>query len=349
MSLARTLTRGLKDLNYVEGLRRAFDDRPLQCSLYVTDRCNLDCHYCTEYDNSVPHPSLADLKRWVEKIRDLGTERIALVGGEPLMHPDIVELVRYCRELGFSTSLTTNGFLLSRELVKALEAAGLGVMQISVDRMTPSAVTRKSMKTLLDKLDLVMDSAIKLHVTGVICADTLDECEQVLETGLAKGVPTEIRLVHAGPDSVYRVDRGSRERVRALLQSMIARKKTGERIHTTLAMLEYQLDLLDGRQPEWTCTGGYKLFFVSAKGRFMECSMRPTAFHIEEMTRERMKTFYGKKACQDGCGVYCVVGTSMFYERPLHYVSGEIVPRALQLWSDVRRPSAPARVAATEP
>jgi hypothetical protein len=59
--------------------------------------------------------------------------------------------------------------------------------------------------------------------------------------------------------------------------------------------------------------------------------MRPTPYHIEEMTREKMKSFYRKKACQDGCGVYCVVGTSMFYEHPLRYLKGEIGPRALQL------------------
>ncbi len=340
MAAAPRLRRAFRDLNYVEALRRAFDGRPLQCSLYVTDQCNLDCHYCTEYDNAVPHPSLETLKARVRKIRELGTERIALVGGEPLTHPDIVELTRTCRDLGFSTSLTTNGFLLSRDLVAALEDAGLGVMQISVDRMTPSPVTRKSMKTILPKLDLVMSSRIKLHITGVICADTIDECEAVLETGLARGVPTEIRLVHAGPDGVHRVDPGSRERLRALIQSMIDRKNAGEKIHTTRAILDYQLALLDGRQPEWTCTGGYKLFFVSAKGRFMECSMKPTPYHIDEMTPELMRSFYRKKECQRGCGVYCVVGTSMFYERPVRYVSGEVVPRARQLLAELREPAA---------
>jgi hypothetical protein len=34
----------------------------------VTDRCNLDCAYCTEYDNSWPHPSLDDLKKWIREI-----------------------------------------------------------------------------------------------------------------------------------------------------------------------------------------------------------------------------------------------------------------------------------------
>jgi hypothetical protein len=202
--------------------------------------------------------------------------------------------------------------------------------------MTPSPVTRKSMKTVMAKLDLVMASRIKLHITGVLCAATQDESQAVLEAGLARGVPTEVRLVHAGPDGAFRVAPGERERMRALLLSMIARKNSGERIHTTRAILEYQLALLDGQAPEWTCTGGYKLFFVSAKGMFMECSMKPTPHHIEDVTPELMRTFYRKKDCQQGCGVYCVVAASLFYERPAGYVARELVPRARQAWADLR-------------
>ena len=138
MKIIKNIGREFSGYNIFESAKRLVDRKPLQCSLYVTDRCNLDCSYCTEYDNSRPHPSLDDLKKWIRKIRKLGTMRIALVGGEPLVHPNIVELVRYCRELGFATSLTTNGFLLTRKLLAELEDAGLQVMQISVDRMTES-------------------------------------------------------------------------------------------------------------------------------------------------------------------------------------------------------------------
>ena len=170
MNLLDKIGREFSGYNLLESGKRLFDRKPLQCSLYLTDKCNLDCSYCTEYDNSKPHPKLDDLKLWIRKIRDLGTMRIALVGGEPLLHPDVVEIVRYCRELGFATSLTTNGFLLTRKLLKELEDAGLQVMQISVDRMTPSVITKKSFKTILPKLDYFKDSKISLHITGVICA-----------------------------------------------------------------------------------------------------------------------------------------------------------------------------------
>jgi len=197
--------------NILESGKRLFDRRPLQCSLYVTDRCNLDCAYCTEYDNSRPHPTLDDLKKWIRKIRELGTVRIALVGGEPLVHPNIVEVVRYCHELGFATSLTTNGFLLTPKLVAELEDAGLQVMQISVDRMSPSPITKKSFKTILPKLDYFRDSKISLHINGVICADTLPEAQAVLETGFVARSSDGSSPGACGPnESVSRRSRAAR-------------------------------------------------------------------------------------------------------------------------------------------
>jgi MoaA/NifB/PqqE/SkfB family radical SAM enzyme len=328
MKLLDKIGREFSGYNIVESGKRLFDRKPLQCSLYVTDRCNLDCAYCTEYDNSRPHPSIDDLKKWVRKIRELGTMRIALVGGEPLTHPDIVELVRYCRELGFATSLTTNGFLLTHKLVVELEKAGLQVMQISVDRMTPSAITKKSFKTILPKLDYFRESKISLHITGVICADTLPEAQAVLETGLSRGIPTEVRLVHADPLRRFRVDPGQREELEGFIDSMIERKRRGEKIHTSEAILDYQRSLLRGEHVEWTCAAGYKLFFVSAQGKFWICSMVHTNKHIMDVTLDDLYQNYRKKSCQEGCGVYCAVSASLLVEKPGRVLGKEILARA---------------------
>ena len=342
------LRRDFRDINYLGAAKRAFDDKPLQCSFYVTDQCNLDCQYCTEYDNSQKHPALEDVKKWLTHIRELGTLRIALVGGEPLMHPDIVAITRFAKDLKFSVSLTTNGLLLKPDLVAALEQAGLEVMQISVDRVNPSAITKKSLKGLKKKIDLICNSSIKTHITGVICEDTLDDCEEILDYGLSRGVPTEVRLVHADPTQNFRVDPGERARQRKILELMIEKKKAGMKIHTSNAMLDYQLSLVDGddRANDWVCAGGYKLFFVSAKGRFMECSMRPTTRHILDMTNDDLKAYHRRKSCQTGCGVYCVISTSMFIEKPLSFVSGEIGPRLAQNFGGAASKKVPASAGA---
>src|SRR3954468_19575325 len=99
-------------------ISRIFDSKPWAAHLYVTEQCNLDCHYCNEFNNSIPHPTVDDLRKWMTKIRDLGVARLGFQGGEPLKHPNIVELVRIAKGLGFSPlSMSTNGFLLNRELL----------------------------------------------------------------------------------------------------------------------------------------------------------------------------------------------------------------------------------------
>ena len=331
------LRKNFRDTRYLETLKRAFDDRPAQCSLYVTDRCNLDCAYCTEYDNSKRHPPLPDIKRWLDHIAKLGTVRVALVGGEPLTHPDIVEIVSYARGLGLATSLTTNGFLLTSAMVSDLEKVGLEVMQLSIDRMTPSEITRKSVKSVAKKIDLLANSTIKLHITGVICADTVEQSLQVLDYGISRGIPTEVRLVHADDEQVMRVSPGTKRQLHEVIDTMLALKKQGKKVHTTNAMLRYQRDLIDGKDTadRWTCVAGYKLFFVSASGKFMECSMRPTDRNLLDMTVEDLKVYFRKKSCQTGCGVYCAVSMSMFKEHPIAFVAPEVLPRLKQILHDV--------------
>ncbi|PYJ22203.1 MAG: hypothetical protein DME92_04265, partial [Verrucomicrobia bacterium] len=164
---------------------RVFDTKPWAAHLYVTEQCNLDCHYCNEFNNSIPHPALADLKKWMDHIRNLGVMRLGLQGGEPLKHPDIMDVVRYAKSLGFcKVSMSTNGFLLNRQLLADLEGAGLDELQISVDRMTPIASTRKAMKSIVHKLDWFKDSKVKLNVSGVLFKETLDEMGQVIDTCL---------------------------------------------------------------------------------------------------------------------------------------------------------------------
>jgi len=122
-----------------------------------------------------------------------------------------------------------------------------------------------------------------------------------------------------------------------MIEGMIARKQGGESVHTTRALLDYQLGLLDGanQQEQWTCAAGHKLFFVSAQGKFLECSMRHTERDIMSMTLDDLKPYSRKKDCQQGCGVYCAIGVSLFRDHPLRYLAGEVVPRVRQAWREV--------------
>src|SRR5437763_17100477 len=104
--------------------------------------------------------------------------------------------------------MCTNGFRLGREVLAELEAAGLDSLHISVDRMTPIASTRKSMKSILHKLSCFKESKIKLNVSGVLFKETRDEMGQVVDTCQHLGVAFQARAVHE--DLVH--DRDLRDR-----------------------------------------------------------------------------------------------------------------------------------------
>jgi MoaA/NifB/PqqE/SkfB family radical SAM enzyme len=304
---------------------RVFDSKPWVAHLYVTEQCNLDCHYCNEYDNSIAHPAVADLKKWMDHIRDLGVVRLGFQGGEPLKHPEIVELVGYAKSLGFcAVSMSTNGFLLNRQLLTELEKAGLDQLQISVDRMTPIASTRKSMQSILHKLDWFKNSKIKLNVSGVLFKETLDEMGEVIDTCLDRGIPVHARVIH--DDLVHERALRQAEASAPLLRFLEQQeklKRAGEKIHSSWNLFAYEKKMLHQEPIEWTCIAGYKYFFVSSRGKFWLCSQVRTERDLLEITREDLLGYKGKKSCQARCGVYCTAEASLAVSHPLQYVGRE--------------------------
>src|SRR5438034_243498 len=323
----------------LQQVRRVFDTKPWSAHLYVTEQCNLDCHYCNEFNNSIPHPTLADLKKWMDHIRKLGVMRLGLQGGEPLKYPDIVEVVRYAKSLGFrKVSMSTNGFLLNRQLLADLEGAGLDGLQISVDRMTPIASTRKAMKSIVHKLDWFKDSKIKPQVSGVLFKETLDEMGQVIDTCLDLGIPVHARVVHDDlvHDRALR-DASASEPLLRFLDHQEKLKRSGQKIHSSWNLFAYQKKMLRQEQIEWTCIAGYKYFFVSSTGKFWLCSQVRTERHILEITREDLLSYNRKKDCQAGCGVYCTAEASLAVSHPLQYAGREVAGMLASRVSRIRR------------
>ena len=75
------------------GIKRLFDSRPVHAQLVVTYECNLACAYCHEYANGAPIVPFDVLARRIDALGELGAFTFDLLGGEPLLHPDIVRLV----------------------------------------------------------------------------------------------------------------------------------------------------------------------------------------------------------------------------------------------------------------
>src|SRR5512141_2221067 len=84
-------------------------DHPIMAHIIPIRRCNLSCKYCNEYDDySKPIP-VDTMRRRVDLLADLGTTILTLSGGEPLLHPELDDIISRMRERGVIAGMITNG------------------------------------------------------------------------------------------------------------------------------------------------------------------------------------------------------------------------------------------------
>src|SRR6202034_3897021 len=158
----RTLSRRVREAKaLIKGVMDT--DHPLMAHIIPIRRCNLSCAYCNEYDD-VSKPVATDVMvKRINRLADLGTGVITLSGGEPLLHPELDEIIAAMRHRGVLACLITNGYLLTPDRVKRLNRAGLDELQISIDNVMPDDVSKKSLKVLDKKLQILPEHA-EFHV-----------------------------------------------------------------------------------------------------------------------------------------------------------------------------------------
>jgi MoaA/NifB/PqqE/SkfB family radical SAM enzyme len=313
-------------------LPRAWDDLPIWAQLNITWKCNLDCVYCTEYDNSKDHVPYDDLIRRIDKCKELGTLHTDLIGGEPMLHPDLVRLMTYVTQNGMTTGMTTNGFLLTEDRLKQLMDAGMGRIQISLDALNPTPGTPKSLKTLRKKIEMVAKYPIWFRVNTVICEQTINEVQEVAEFCIDLGVPINFSVVHnRGRLTNSLNNKLYLDRVRWLKEQKIA----GKPISTYYFLIDYYEKALQGTPMDWTCQAGNKCFYISPAGDFHYCYHVAPQMPFSEVTRETLAGNRGKKGCETNCGVDCVLSTSLPYSNLKTVAGVEARDGLLQLKAQV--------------
>jgi MoaA/NifB/PqqE/SkfB family radical SAM enzyme len=309
---------------FLSAAPRVFDALPIWAQINVTWKCNLSCGYCTEYDNDKGHVPYADVIARIDKCKDLGVKHTDLIGGEPLLHPEILPLMRHIRARGMTTGMTTNGFLLTRDMLEALLDAGAGRIQISVDSLSPTAASPKSLKTLQPKIEMVAKRGLWFYVASVICDETIDQVQDLAQFCFDLGVPVFFAVVHHRGHIVVGTSTARYlEKVRWLREQ----KRAGRPVSNPYYLIDYYEKVLSGQPFSWKCQGGQKAFYVSPEGNFHYCYHTDPIGPFADVTRAQIKANHGAKGCEDGCGVDCMVRTSLPFSRRAWVIRTELRER----------------------
>lgn len=308
-------------------------DHPVQAQIIPVRQCNLSCTYCSEYDDFSDPVPLDEMCRRVDKLAELGTTLIVISGGEPLLHPELDDIIRRIRAHGMIAGLITNGYLLVPERIQRLNEARLDHLQISIDNVIPDEVSNKSLKVLDKKLLWLQEYAdFHVNINSVIGGGVKNQWDAltIAKRALALGFSSTVGIIH---DDSGQLKPLSDEAQEVFHETRKLSKLSYARLNG------FQEKIALGLPNQWRCRAGSRFLYICEHGLVHYCSQQRgfPGIPLERYTREDIRReFRTEKSCAPHCTVSCVHQTSLmdFWRAPQenqsHAVVGsqcECVPR----------------------
>ena len=293
----RFIAHGLFDTNHV-----------VQAHIIPIRRCNLSCTYCNEYDDFSKPVDIKLVLERIDHLHRLGTTLIMISGGEPLLHPELDQIIARIRHHGRMAGMITNGYLLTPDRIQKLNQAGLDHLQISIDNVQPDDVSMKSLKVLDKKLQMLADNALfHVNINSVLGGGVKypEDAMTVAKRALELGFSTTVGIIHDGSGQLKPlgpVEKSLYHEIKKLAQRNFAH------------FSGFQDKIAKGETSEWRCRAGARYIYICEDGLVHYCSQqrgypgKPIADYTHDDLR---REFLTEKSCAPMCTVSCVHMTSL--------------------------------------
>ncbi len=298
----RKLTRAIRETQFVARALTS-TSRPILAHIIPMRRCNLSCGYCNEYDKFSEPVALEKVKERLDRLASFGTLAVTISGGEPMLHPQIYEIIAHIRSHGMMAGLISNGYYMTRERIEKLNNAGLEYLQISIDNVIPDEVSRKSLK-VLDRYLVYLSEYAEFHINiNSVVGGGIKNPEDALavaKRAVELGFGSTVGIIHDHNGQLKPLS-GVEEQVYKQLRRF-GKKKFGW-------LNDFQDDLAYGRPHEWRCRAGARYLYICEDGLVHYCSQQRgyPGIPLLEYTAEHMRReFYNEKPCAKFCTVACV-------------------------------------------
>jgi MoaA/NifB/PqqE/SkfB family radical SAM enzyme len=312
----REIVRGLTDTAH-----------PLLVQIIPIRRCNIDCGYCNEYDKVSAPVDTTVMKARIDKLKALGTSVVAFSGGEPMLHPDLDDLIRHIRGRGMMAGLITNGYFLVPKRIEALNAAGLDFLQISVDNVEPDEVSKKSLRVLDKKLQNLREFAtFDVNINSVVGGGIKnpEDARTINNRARQLGFSTSIGIIHDGSGRLKPLGAAERKVYDEVSAAISGPGQVFKNLYSGIR--SFQDNLADGKPNDWRCRAGARYLYMCEDGLVHYCSQQRgyPGVPLETYTLDDIKReFATPKSCAPYCTVGCVhrVSTMDFWRSPQTVIS----------------------------
>lgn len=320
MGMGRTWTKGRKFANLaVANLSSYVSGTPAFVRVIPTDRCNLSCSYCWQHDQRSADMTLDTFLACLEHAVRLRVGLITFLGGEPMLWEPLTHAIAACTRRHVLTDMTTNGSLLDGDTILALGRAGLDYLNISLDGLEDSPVSKKS---IAGRAGLIADlerarSMYGLHfrMNAVIFRNNFKTIRDLLDFANSQRVQISLGFIVPPLDD----ETGGEERIHFTLEDekllheiveyLLAKKRSGYPIIDPDAYFTGVFQYLRGDK-FWDCNypTRYGWINVTAQGKIRSCTkaMDELDVRFTDLDRQKvgeLRAIYQRKVA--ACNVHC--------------------------------------------
>lgn len=169
---------------------------PLVMSYNVTRECNMKCSHC--YINATDKKATDELttkeaKEVIDQIYQVSSPLLILSGGEPLLRPDIFELIEYGAKKGLKIGLGSNGYLIDDACAKRLKEAGIATVSISIDSNIPQQHdefrgVKGAWERAVNACKALRKHGVLVQVNTTLTHDNYDQIDDIMALAESVGV-----------------------------------------------------------------------------------------------------------------------------------------------------------------
>jgi MoaA/NifB/PqqE/SkfB family radical SAM enzyme len=281
---------------------------PGRCEFALTNACNANCGFCNFARDSLPKSRWEYVERQgaldsVDILFRQGIRYLILTGGEPTLHPDLIEIISHASNRGMKVMMVSNGGLFKPHRIAEIVGAGLSSFVISID--AASAEVHEKNRGLPGVCEKIRDANAEITRLGLIATASvtlsrlvdLDALPAFLtELGfrcVTFSYPlTKLNSSFLGYKESEIVDY-EREELIALFDKVKTLKKQFHVVNPTRSLEEMQRFLRDEPQ-QFPCLGGYRYFYLDWKLQLWRC-------HFWEEPMCSIYEFDDTRRVRDGC------------------------------------------------
>jgi MoaA/NifB/PqqE/SkfB family radical SAM enzyme len=305
--------------------------RPLLSYLFTEWKCNIDCHYCFDFDNKAQGMSLDTAIQSIDWLKSVGCRVVAIMGGEPLLRRDfILKVVEYGSRNGFFVYLPTNGILMTEDFIDKVGAAGVAAINLALDCIEEIPGLPKSFARIEPQFRYLVEQQEKygylVFFNINITSKNLQDVKILTELAHDNGIGTDYHIVeppqieqphfkHLDTDIYIRQEHW--EELDKLLDWLIDKNLHGYPMVNSATHLRDMKDFVRGKNVPWRCRAGHNSSFIRVDGTLAPCFGMLASKHdwgriwapkFDAQSLEAMK-----KKCQPHCLSTCQHNLGHYY------------------------------------